>query len=87
MIKNYVEQIIEEILPGVLKEYIDICKCEKCVSDIKCITLNNLKPAYFDSEIGGVYLKLNSLRIQYKTDVVQEATKAIQKVSQNIHHY
>ena len=87
MVKNYVEQIVEEIIPSVLKGYSDICKCEKCVSDIKCIALNNLKPAYFDSEMGGVYLKLNSLHTQYKTDVVKETTKAIQIVSQNTHHY
>lgn len=86
MIKNYVEQFVEEILPDILKQYPDICRCEKCISDIKCITLNNLKPAYFESEMGGLYLKLNSLQRQYITDVIQEATKAIQVVSQNTHH-
>jgi len=86
MIKNYVEQVVEEILSDILKEYTDICKCERCINDIKCITLNNLKPSYFDSEIGGMYLKLKSLHAQYKTDVILESTKAIKIVSQNVKH-
>ena len=86
MIKNYAEQVVEEILSDILKECTNICKCERCINDIKCIILNNLKPSYFDTEIGGIYLKLKSLHLQYKTDVIYEATKAIKIVSQNINH-
>lgn len=86
MIKNYVEQVVEEMSSDILKEWTDICKCERCVNDIKCIVLNNLKPLYYDSEIGGIYLKLKSLHLQYKSDVVREMTKAIEIVSQNKNH-
>ena len=88
MIKNYGEQVVEEILPNVLKEFTDMCKCQKCINDIKCITLNNLKLSYFasDDEVGSVFLKLRSLQIQYKTYVINEATKAIKIVSQKPRH-
>lgn len=86
MIKNYVEQVVEEMSSDILKKWTDICKCERCLNDIKCITLNNLKPLYYDSEIGGVYLKLKSFHLQYKSDVVREMTKAIEIVSQNKNH-
>ncbi len=86
MIKNYAEKVVEELSSDILKEFTNICKCERCINDIKCITLNNLKPLYFDSEIGGIYLKLKSLHLQYITDVIREMTKAIQIVSDNTNH-
>jgi len=88
MIKNYGEQVVEEILPNILKEFTDICKCQKCINDIKCITLNNLKLSYFasDDEVGSIFFKLKSLQIQYKTYVINEATKAIKIVSQKPRH-
>lgn len=86
MIKNYMEKIVEDILPNVLRVYTDICKCEKCINDIKCITLNNLKPKYFDSNMGGIFLKVDELKIQYNTDILSEITKAIEIVSKNVRH-
>lgn len=80
------EQVVQEMLPSILKLYPDICKCEKCIDDIQCITLNNVKTAYFRSEMGGILLKVNSLQMQYKTDVINETTKAIKIVSQNVRH-
>jgi len=86
MIKNYMEKIVEDMLPNILRDYVDICKCEKCINDIKCITLNNLKPTYFGSDMGGVFLKVDGLKIQYKTDIINQTTKAIEIVSKNVRH-
>lgn len=86
MIKNYMEKIVEDMFPDILRNYSDVCKCEKCVNDMKCITLNNLKPAYFDSGMGGVFLKVNELKVQYKTDIITQITKAIEIVSKNVRH-
>lgn len=86
MVKNYMEKIVEDMLPDILRSYVEICKCEKCINDIKCITLNNLKPAYFDSGMGSVFLKVDELKIQYKTDIITQVTKAIEIVSKNVRH-
>lgn len=86
MIKNYVEQIVEETLSHTLKLCPDICKCQKCINDIKCITLNNIKPKYFNDDMEGILLKLESLRIQYKTDILHQIIKSITIVSQNKRH-
>lgn len=86
MIKNYMEKIVEDMLPNILKNYKEVCKCEKCMSDIKCIVLNNLKPAYFDSDMGSVFLKVDELKIQYKTDIITQTAKAIEIVSKNVKH-
>lgn len=86
MIRNYMEYIVEENLPLVMDKYTDICKCEKCIDDMKAIALNNLKPLYVVTEKGIVYSKLKELSQQFKTNIVSELTQAIEVVSKNPKH-
>lgn len=86
MIKNYMEQIVDETLPTVIDKYTDMCKCEKCIDDIKAITLNNLKPLYIVTEEGAIYSKLKELEQQFKTDIISELIKAIELVSKRPKH-
>lgn len=86
MIKNYMEIMVENFLPTVLDKYSDICKCEKCIDDIKAITLNNLKPLYVVTEEGNIFARINELSIQFKADVLGALTKAIEIVSKNPKH-
>src|SRR5690554_1052757 len=86
MLKNYMEDIVDEVLPGVLKEYKNICKCEKCLEDIKAITLNELKPKYVVTNEGVVYTKLKELNCQSRTDVLTKLIMAIEKVSKSPRH-
>lgn len=79
MLKNYMEIVVDDILPSVLKgEDLD-CKCDKCLSDIKAIALNNLKPMYVATEKGILYIKLNQFSTQFKTDVVKQIIIAIKR--------
>lgn len=87
MLKNYVEIVVDELLPNVLDKYSDICKCQRCVEDIKAISLNNLKPLYVATETGFVYAKVNDLRTQFTTDVITELMNAIEIVSKNPRHF
>ena len=86
MLKNYMEDFVDNTLPRVLERYKDICKCEKCIMDIKAKCLNQLRPLYFVTERGDVYSKLNSLEAQFKTDIVMELVKAIDTVSKSPRH-
>lgn len=86
MVKNYMEIMVDNLLPTVIDKYIDICTCEKCIEDIKAIALNNLKPTYVVSEEGNVFVKTNELNIQFKADVLGALTKAIEIVSKNPKH-
>ncbi|MBV1821364.1 late competence development ComFB family protein, partial [Coprococcus sp. MSK.21.13] len=54
MIKNYMEVIVDDLFPTIVDEYMDICKCDKCIDDIKAIALNNLEPIYVVSEKGNM---------------------------------
>lgn len=86
MVRNYMEDLVENILPELLENYPNMCKCEECIDDIKALTLNQLKPSYFVEARGSVYSKLNSLESQFKTDIVTELIKAIDLVSANPRH-
>lgn len=86
MLSNYMEDVVERALPQILSKYNNICKCDKCIDDIKALALNNLKPLYSVTEKGAIFIKVNELTVQFKTDVIDEIIKAIQTVSQNPHH-
>lgn len=86
MIRNYMEDAVDEILPSVIGKYVNICKCQKCIEDIKAIALNNLKPIYVATSQGKVYVKINELVPQFNANVVTQLTRAIEIVSKNPRH-
>jgi competence protein ComFB len=86
MLQNYMEVVVDHLLPGLLDKFGDICKCTKCTDDIKAIALNNLKPCYVVTHKGEVYAKVNELEIQFRTDGYKELVNAIEVVSKNTRH-
>lgn len=86
MVKNYMEDIVDLILPSVIKGYKDVCSCSECLEDIKAITLNHLKPHYVATDKGEVYTKLNELVIQFRADIIKEIVMAMEKVNGNPRH-
>lgn len=86
MLRNYMEDAVDHIIPSVLENYSDICKCEKCILDIKAIALNKLKPMYTATINGSVYIKVNELNNQFRIDIINEIMKAIAIVSKKPRH-
>ncbi|NMA95371.1 MAG: late competence development ComFB family protein [Clostridiales bacterium] len=86
MLKNYMEDMVNNALPKILDQHEDMCRCAQCMADVKAMALNNLKPLYFASNKGGVYNKLKELEIQFSADIAREITKAIEIVSNNPYH-
>jgi competence protein ComFB len=86
MLKNYTEVVVDIILPGIINRYENICKCSKCINDIKALALNSLKPHYVATEKGELYTKINELEIQFRADTIRALVNAIEKVSQNSRH-
>ena len=80
------EEIVDKLAPEVLDTYENICKCPKCVNDIKALTLNKLPPRYVVCEKGLLYTKANEMFIQFKTDIIKELTLSIEVVSKNPNH-
>ena len=86
MLKNHMEDVVDLRLPVILVRYTDICKCPKCVDDIKAIALNKLPPRYVVTSKGLLYTKINELIDQFETDVTIDIVMAIEIVSQNPRH-
>lgn len=86
MLRNYTEVFIENELPTILGSYENICKCSLCIEDIKAFALNQLKPLYMVTEKGNIFLKLNELETQFKTDVTAQIVRAIEVVSKKPRH-
>lgn len=86
-VRNYMENVVDNLLPGILATYNGICKCQRCVSDIKAMTLNDLPPKYIACEMGEVYTKVNELSVQFEASVVTAVVKAIGIVSKFPRHW
>lgn len=89
MIKNYAEVLVERTLENLLRnnpEYVDICKCEECIDDIKAKALNNIKPHYVTGKVGEIYGEYNMLDYQNSTNIVMEVAKAIVHIDANRKH-
>jgi competence protein ComFB len=86
MVKNYMESVVEHHLNVLLKDYMNMCKCNTCQDDIKAKALNQLKPLYFVEEKGDIYPKLNELDADFNSGVIMEVTKAIDLVAKAPKH-
>ncbi len=85
MVVNVNEDITRRRLEELLNNY-DCCKCEKCMGDMMAIVLNNLKPAYVNTNKGILFKRVNSMLPQSATDLDIEILKAITLVSANPKH-
>ncbi len=86
MVKNYMEEIVDDLLPKLLEGYESICRCEKCQDDMKAMALNELKPAYYVTRKGFLFTKIEESLVQSKADTVLELTLAINEISKNPIH-
>ncbi len=85
-VKNHMEYVVEKMLPQVLKMKPDVCSCERCISDMKAIALNNLPPKYVATEKGEVLTKANQLTVQFEADVIRALVEATEKVKGHPNH-
>lgn len=85
MLINVNEEFVKNRLPELLSEY-DCCKCEKCIDDMMAIALNNIKPAYVNTNEGVLFKRINSTLPQNHADMDIEIIKAINMVSQHPKH-
>ncbi|KAB3537370.1 late competence development ComFB family protein [Alkaliphilus pronyensis] len=86
-VKNYMEDVVDNLIPVLLKEFTNICTCERCVADIKALALNNLKPKYVATVEGEVYTKVNELSVQFEADSISAIVDAINKVTKSPRHF
>lgn len=61
-----------------------VCKCEECVIDIVCFSLNRIKPNYSASLYGSLYSRADA---ENKSEEIERVvTEAVDFVSSNASH-
>lgn len=85
-LRNFMETLVDEILPSMLDKAGPICKCERCVLDIKALALNSLQPKYIVTEIGEIYRRFDEVSNQLQIDVMEAIVNAIEHVKNNPRH-
>lgn len=85
-LKNYTEIMVNNTMNAILSKYPELCKCQKCILDIKALSLNRLRPRYVVTQSGEVYKKIDELDRQYYADTVAAVTEAITIVMKNPQH-
>ncbi len=84
--RNYMEELVTQVLDELLAAQKTGCKCQRCRLDIAALALNSLPPKYAVTDIGRVHTKLEATKTQFQVDVAKELTKAIGKVKNNPRH-
>ncbi|MBI9012000.1 MAG: late competence development ComFB family protein [Clostridiales bacterium] len=85
-LKNYKEYAVDHVLPNLLRAFPDICKCDKCLMDIKAIALNNLEPQYVVTDKGGLYAQVKEMSLQYEANIMKAVLDGISVVSEHPMH-
>ncbi|WP_062309113.1 late competence development ComFB family protein [Alicyclobacillus sendaiensis] len=83
---NMTEVLARQILkdPELLK--LLPCHCDRCLDDVLAIALNHLPPRYAATDTGQLYVQVEYLRPQLRSDILRELAQAALWVSSHPHH-
>lgn len=81
-IRNYMEDVVRDVLEILLKERAGICKCQQCKKDMMAFALNRLPPKYIVSERGFTHSFIEEINnVDWKADVVTVVNLGIDLIS------
>lgn len=80
------EILVEEALEEYIERNDKICKCDKCLMDIKAYALNKLPPHYVVTEKGYIYNKIGEMKTQFKVDLLKTIVEATEIIENNKRH-
>jgi len=80
------EILVDETIDEILRANKDICGCDRCRLDLSAVALNNLPTIYVVTTEGEVLKRTNSLKQQFKVDIIRALTEALEVVRKNPHH-
>jgi competence protein ComFB len=83
--KNIIEDLITYKLDELIEET-DVCKCERCRTDIIAIALNKLPSRYVNSSGGDIMARMQALDDQMQANITTAILKAIEMVKKKPHH-
>lgn len=86
-IVNIVEKLVWSKVDEVLDHKPEMCRCEKCRSDVAALALNKLAPRYVASKEGEVWARAaKELDREFEIEVVIALTEAAEIVAANPKH-
>lgn len=84
--KNYMEDVVKEILRDLEKTKRIHCQCERCRNDIIALALSSLKGKYPTTPEGEILAKVEQSDRQVRTDALLAVMQAIDIVREKPRH-
>ncbi len=82
---NVMQVLVEEKAPKYVKMF-GLCSCERCMEDVKALTLNNLPPKYVVVERGDMIPRLTVYEGKFSSDITAQLLHACKLVMERPHH-
>lgn len=82
---NVMQVLVEEKAPKYVKMF-GLCQCQRCLEDVKALTLNHLPPKYVVLEQGDMIPRLTVYEGRYSSDITAQLLHACKVVMQTPHH-
>ena len=82
---NVMQVLVEEKAPRYAKMF-GLCTCERCMEDVKALTLNNLPSKYVVLEPGDRIPRLTVYEGRFASDITAQMLKACKLVMAHPHH-
>lgn len=82
---NVMQVLVEEKAPKYIKMF-GLCDCERCLEDVKALTLNHLPPKYVVLERGDMIPRLTVYEGKFSSDITAQLLQACKLVMERPHH-
>ncbi len=84
--RNYMEDIVNEVMEHALAKRDDICKCEQCREAIRNFVLERLDPHHVENHQDHARVRVQTVDNQFRADVMKELILAIEHTKNNPCH-
>ena len=82
---NVMQVLVEEKAPKYIKMF-GLCSCDRCLEDVKALTLNSLPPKYVVVERGDMIPRLTVYESKFSSDITSQLLQACKLVMERPHH-
>ena len=84
IVNAYEELVKQHVL--MMIEYMEMCSCDKCVSDACALVLNQLPPHYVTTRKGELFTQVNQAMQDQHIDLTVKVVQALQMVKDSPRH-
>lgn len=84
VVNAYEELVKQNVL--MMVEYMNMCSCNKCVSDACALVLNQMPPLYVTTRQGELFTKVHQAARDQHIDLTVKVVQALQMVKESPRH-